>query len=55
MRRSVNRFTGISCCIPILFNYRHGLETAMKWIIELHEWPGNVEREDRDQQAAHKR
>jgi hypothetical protein len=27
---------------PILFNYRHGLEAAMKWII------GNVEREKRD-------
>ena len=35
---------------PILFNYRHGLETAMKWIIELSGGLGNVEREERDQQ-----
>lgn len=34
---------------PILFNYRHGLETAMKWIVELYGWLGNVERDERDQ------
>src|SRR5271166_480103 len=33
---------------PILFNYRHGLETAMKWIIENYGSLGNVELDERD-------
>jgi hypothetical protein len=33
---------------PILFNYRHGLETAMKWTIENYGRLGNVELDERD-------
>ena len=33
---------------PIFFNYRHGLETAMKWIIELYGCLGSVERDETD-------
>jgi len=33
---------------PILFNYRHGLETAMKWTIGLYGRLANVELDDLD-------
>jgi hypothetical protein len=33
---------------PILFNYRHGLETAMKWTVEQYGSLGNVTMADRN-------
>ena len=44
-RRSHQRFTLV---YPILFNYRHGLETAMKWTIGMYGRLGNVTLDELD-------
>ncbi|HEY3836110.1 MAG TPA: hypothetical protein VGL72_06045 [Bryobacteraceae bacterium] len=44
-RRPHQRFTLI---YPILFNYRHGLETAMKWTIGMYGGPGHVTLDELD-------
>jgi len=38
---------------PILFNYRHGLEAAMKWTIELYGSLANVELDELDHDLWH--